>query len=177
MSHWRLAFRKVLKSQSIEACAGLNSNSRKSVIVQRNDEDQIRLVYCSSAREEITEADLKSIMRQAETFNGSRDIGGVLCYGGGSFIQILEGPEKDVLQLYARILDDPRHHSIRLINISITRQRCFRQWAMGWLSLPVDGDLAVWKLANYRQRSLPSSGVGLAIFKEIISRLKSRRRQ
>lgn len=154
-----------------------NSDSRKSVIVQQNAGDQIRLVDCSSAREEITERDLKSTLRQAETFNGSREIGGALCYRGKSLIQILESPQKDMLPLYARIWDDPRHHSIRLINISTTRERYCQQWAMEWLSLPVGGDLAVWRLSNYRRRSLSSSGVGLAIFKQIISRLKSRRRQ
>ena len=138
-------------------------------------QDVIRLVYASRAHEEITNADIKSILKSAQAFNHSVGIGGVLCFGGGTFVQILEGPENAVIRLYAKILDDPRHSDSRLLNVSIVQSRLFKNWSMGFLEESAEGELEIWKLAGYRQRSLSGAGVGVNIFKEIVDRLKAKK--
>ena len=54
----------------------------------------------------------------------------MLCYGVTSFIQVLEGPETEVILLYARIIRDNRHHQCRILDIHVADERIFDEWAM-----------------------------------------------
>jgi hypothetical protein len=46
-------------------------------------------------------------------------------------IKVLEGPETEVLPLYARILQDRRHRDCVIISIQLARVRLFPNWSMG----------------------------------------------
>ena len=63
--------------------------------------------------------------------NLASSITGILMYGGGMFMQVLEGPEQDVLRKYVRILDDPRHRDAQILYISPANDRIFEKWSMG----------------------------------------------
>ena len=99
----------------------------------------IRLLYISQAASGITDEQVQDILRTAQRNNSAKRITGVLMYGGGLFMQVLEGPEQAVLRQYVKILDDPRHSDSRLIHITPTDEQIFKQWAMGVLkSDPLD---------------------------------------
>ena len=50
------------------------------------------------------EADeLKAILSAARTNNSKKDISGMLVYHAGSFLQVLEGPEDTVTELFGKI--------------------------------------------------------------------------
>ena len=46
------------------------------------------------------------------------------------YMQVLEGPERAVLGLYLKILDDRRHGGGQLIYITPTKERIFEAWSM-----------------------------------------------
>ncbi|AHF02579.1 sensor of blue-light using FAD [Marichromatium purpuratum 984] len=95
-----------------------------------------RILYVSRTSQGVGEAELKQILEQSNRHNKEQRISGILCAGGGHFIQVLEGPQEAVFRLYGRILDDRRHYDSLLIGVAPIKQRMFQGWSMGYLSNP-----------------------------------------
>lgn len=91
----------------------------------------IRLLYISNACPTVSEEQVQSILTSARRHNPANGITGVLIHGGGLFMQVLEGPEQNVLRQYVKILDDRRHDDARILHISPAHTRIFEQWSMG----------------------------------------------
>ena len=91
----------------------------------------IRLLYCSQAKPDFTKETLDEILLVSRKNNSTAAITGVLVHGGGMFMQVLEGPEQQVLRTYMKILDDKRHTDSRIIHISPVKERLFDNWTMG----------------------------------------------
>lgn len=118
----------------------------------------IRLVYISQAVVGITDEQVQEILRSSQRNNSASGITGVLVFGGGIFMQVLEGPEQAVLRLYVKILDDRRHSDCRLIHISPADEQVFRKWAMAVLSSdPLDfqriGELRAHRLETVQSQT------------------------
>ena len=90
----------------------------------------IRLVYVSSAREDLHYRDIVAIMATAAASNAERSITGMLCYGRGTFLQALEGERANVNTLYHRIALDPRHADCQLLSVEEITTRDFPEWSM-----------------------------------------------
>ena len=95
----------------------------------------IRLIYASIAREDLSFAELMQIRTQAKAFNVAHRISGMLCYGNGTFLQLLEGKRKIVNEIYHRIVADPRHTRMELISCGPIHRREFTEWSMKMVSL------------------------------------------
>lgn len=91
-----------------------------------------QLTYQSTAISNLDEKDLKSILDAATLLNKQLQITGCLVYYGGHFVQILEGNEEDVRFVYNKILQDKRHHSIKLLWECSAETRFFADWHMGY---------------------------------------------
>ncbi|HEY5718903.1 MAG TPA: BLUF domain-containing protein, partial [Gammaproteobacteria bacterium] len=59
-----------------------------------------RLIYVSSATVELSLVQLNQLLQRARTKNAALEITGLLLYCDGSFLQLLEGPQGAVEQLY-----------------------------------------------------------------------------
>lgn len=68
--------------------------------------------YVSTAHADLQEQTVIDIMNQADIFNKSQGITGILLYNERSFFQLLEGEKKTIEELYEKITDDYRHHDI-----------------------------------------------------------------
>ena len=76
-------------------------------------------------------------------------------YGGGVFAQILEGPEQAVLQKYVGIATDRRHHNCRIVYITTTRERIFKDISMAALeALPLELE-HIAELDAHRKDAIP----------------------
>lgn len=95
-----------------------------------------RLVYYSSASPELTDKDLDAILEEAIAGNELRGVTGLLAYDDFHFMQVLEGNEDAVNNLYFRIAQDPRHHDVKLIHYQKAEERHFQDWAMALAKLP-----------------------------------------
>lgn len=84
----------------------------------------IRLSYISQASWQLSDEELNSLLETCRANNRACDVTGVLYYGNDMFLQVLEGPQGAVEQIFRRIRKDRRHHDIHLIEkIPIDRRR------------------------------------------------------
>ena len=95
----------------------------------------VSVVYVSSAEKELTSDELKSMLVKIRTKNKLRDITGMLLYRGGNFLQVIEGPELAVDQLWKEIQTDSRHRGIILMNRRPIVNREFGEWQMAFRDL------------------------------------------
>lgn len=100
------------------------------------------LIYGSTASYEMKQDDLKEILEASRRNNEKTNITGMLLYKNNNFLQVLEGEEKALNELYEKIKQDKRHHSVYTIMKRQIKKREFEQWEMGFAdldeALPVD---------------------------------------
>jgi hypothetical protein len=93
----------------------------------------LRLIYTSRASIPFDEASLNALLEKSRHNNYGHGITGVLSFGNGFFLQVLEGPERDLITTYAKIIADGRHRDCAILDISLTHQRLFSSWTMGFV--------------------------------------------
>jgi hypothetical protein len=90
------------------------------------------IVYLSTARPLLDENELTQLLHQWQGKNRALGITGVLLYFHGNILQLLEGSQQGVDELYNVICKDSRHDQVtRLCRIPI-KERAFADWAMGY---------------------------------------------
>ncbi len=60
----------------------------------------LSLIYVSSSTRAFSDADLVALLEQSQEKNARLDITGMLLYKDGNFMQVLEGPDDAVRQLF-----------------------------------------------------------------------------
>lgn len=95
----------------------------------------VQLAYVSSAITAFTEEQLNSLLLIARKANREHNITGLLLYKDGNFMQLIEGEERKIVQLYANIGRDERHTGIILLFKEPAPQRDFPDWFMGFRNL------------------------------------------
>ena len=94
----------------------------------------VRLLYASRAVDP-SPATIEAILAQSRQYNPPSGITGILCYGGGIFLQAIEGGRSAVNTLYGHILRDKRHTDIELLTYEEIAERRFGGWTMGQVNL------------------------------------------
>ena len=94
----------------------------------------VRRLYVSRAVDTSSEA-IEAILTQSRQHNPASGITGVLCYGGGIFLQAIEGGRSAVSDLYGHIQRDPRHKNVELLAFEEITERRFGGWTMGQVNL------------------------------------------
>lgn len=89
-----------------------------------------RLIYASRAAESLSPADHEQILESSQRNNGKAGVTGILAFGAREFLQCLEGSREAVNATYHRILGDPRHRDLVLIDCRDVEQRWFGEWGM-----------------------------------------------
>lgn len=127
-----------------------------------------RLLYCSKARlETIATMDetLSEILSISQKRNSAVMVTGALLCCDGWFLQALEGPMIDVLETYGRVMRDPRHHDLTVLEAAAARERLFPEWGMCGLALsPVDEQIIKTLESSggfHKARTVPQSALKL----------------
>ncbi len=94
----------------------------------------VRLLYASRAVDTSPDA-IESILTQSRQHNPVTGITGILCYGGGIFLQAIEGGRQQVSDLFGHIQKDPRHKDVALLHYEEISERRFGGWTMGQVNL------------------------------------------
>ncbi|MDQ8187360.1 BLUF domain-containing protein [Pelagicoccus sp. SDUM812002] len=95
-----------------------------------------RLIYRSTAEEEtLSNEELAKLQYSSVSNNNALGISGILVLSGDQFLQVLEGNSTRVNELYLKIAQDPRHHSIQLISFESITERYFSDWGMRLIDL------------------------------------------
>ncbi|APW43854.1 BLUF domain-containing protein [Rhodoferax saidenbachensis] len=94
----------------------------------------VRLLYASRAIDSRPDA-IEAILTQSRNYNPSCGITGILCYGGGIFLQAIEGGRMAVSELYGHIQKDARHKDVVLLHYEEISERRFGGWTMGQVNM------------------------------------------
>jgi Sensors of blue-light using FAD len=91
-----------------------------------------QLIYASQATPEVTGRVLLDMQIRAQDNNSKLEISGILIFHHGAFIQLLEGSEKNVKELFAAISKDPRHTNVQINFEKDSYERLMPSWFMGF---------------------------------------------
>ena len=95
----------------------------------------------------------------------------MLLYKDGNFMQLLEGEEATVRELYTIIIDDQRHCNVTTISEETTPERLFPSWSMGFQNLrmvdpakfPAYSDFLDTPLTRFFRGSVARTGAAVAV--------------
>ncbi|MBU2286591.1 MAG: BLUF domain-containing protein [Gammaproteobacteria bacterium] len=130
----------------------------------------VRLLYASRAVDS-SPAAIDSILAQSRSHNPACGITGILCYGGGTFLQAIEGGRNAISELYNHIQRDDRHKDVVLLHYEEISERRFGGWTMGQVNL---SKLNSSTLLKYSERAeldpyAVSGKVSLALLEELMA--------
>lgn len=91
-----------------------------------------RIIYLSSATKFMSDFELNNLLEMARVNNKTKSITGLLLYIDGDFIQIIEGNDFEVNNLYSNIQFDKRHKNIICVSDEKITKRQFPDWSMGF---------------------------------------------
>ena len=97
----------------------------------------VRLMYASRAVPNLDNEEVAAILRKSRAANTREGLTGALCLcnSGRLFIQVLEGGREAVSRRYNRIVADPRHTDVTLLQFSEVGERRFAGWSMGQVNM------------------------------------------
>jgi len=131
----------------------------------------VRLLYVSRAVEKDSADVIESILESSRSHNLGNGITGVLCYGGGVFLQAIEGGRSAVNTLYNHIATDERHTDVVLLHYEEIEERRFGGWTMGQVNLSKLNTSIVLKYSEKPQFDPygVSGNVSLALLQELMA--------
>ena len=91
-----------------------------------------QIVYKSVATQHFSKRSLLDLLHQSRGYNHLDDITGLLMFDDGHFLQVVEGPDEAVGQLLVRLKNDTRHGQFQIHQDSLTDDRLFPDWRMGF---------------------------------------------
>lgn len=102
-----------------------------------------RLVYRShtTMSSDNRPAEIEEIFEVSQSRNHDLGLSGALLVWQDTFVQVLEGDEKKVRDLYATIASDPRHERVETLDEGVVSARVFGRWAMAHVSDDEGADL------------------------------------
>jgi hypothetical protein len=100
----------------------------------------LSLVYMSVAVDDLTDAQLVALLRDARLKNDALGVSGMLVAKDGRFMQVLEGPAWSVEDRFAAIQHDPRHTQVRSLSRETIETRRFDGWSMAFGN-PTDAEV------------------------------------
>lgn len=93
-----------------------------------------QIIYVSTAAQPFGGDELRALLGQARPRNQASGITGLLLYSEGLFLQLLEGAQAAVHELYrGHIARDPRHRRLHVLADGPLADRTFPDWHMGFL--------------------------------------------
>ncbi|MGB7240687.1 MAG: BLUF domain-containing protein [Sulfitobacter sp.] len=96
------------------------------------------IVYVSQAAKAFSTDDLAVLLTHSRERNAADSITGLLVYRyntdfkRGNFLQVLEGTDDALKDVWRRISGDPRHHTIIVLDEGENDRRMFADWSMGF---------------------------------------------
>jgi hypothetical protein len=94
-----------------------------------------QLGYVSTANDRMMRQDLLELLTVARRINRDNDVTGLLLFDGRQFLQVLEGAEAKVREIFARIAQDPRHGDLDILFEESVETPQFEDWSMGFQAL------------------------------------------
>jgi len=90
------------------------------------------IIYLSWATAPFSDQQLHDLLHEARSYNTQCGVTGIMLYGNGCFMQVLEGEQATVRALYEHIKQDDRHRDVTAFADKAIAQRAFGEWAMAF---------------------------------------------
>jgi len=131
----------------------------------------VRLLYVSRAIDKDCAKTIESVLETSRSHNMGNGITGVLCYGGGVFLQAIEGGRDAVNKLYNHIVEDARHTDVVLLHYEEISERRFGGWTMGEVNMNRINAAILLKYAEKPELDpySVSGSVSMALLEELIA--------
>lgn len=108
-----------------------NSDSEPNSARTLRPAKMVRVIYTSVAAEDLSADGLRDIAVVSARNNARDQLTGVLLHTPDSFLQVLEGEERMLLETLGRIDRDPRHQELKILLDQVITERRFPEWSMG----------------------------------------------
>lgn len=95
----------------------------------------LQVSYVSRSSEPMTAQQLLALLLQCRENNAKTGITGMLLYGNGTFLQVIEGEDVAIDGLVAQILLDPRHAEVQMLSRKSIDSRYYADWSMGFVQV------------------------------------------
>ena len=95
-----------------------------------NGQPLVAKTYLSQSKLDWTDEAIDQLLERSKQNNATRGITGAMIYANGYFMQLIEGPQIAVDELYSAIEADPRHEVLSLLHNQEIKDRHFSDWAM-----------------------------------------------
>lgn len=96
------------------------------------------IIYLSQASKKFSVRELVTLLLEARGRNEQCHVTGALVYGAAQFLQVMEGEEEVVADLYQRIARDARHQNLLKLADKAIAQRLFADWSMAFDEVAAD---------------------------------------
>lgn len=130
-----------------------------------------RIVYMSRNRLPGSPAQIQTVVDEilatSRRNNAPVDVGGVLLFNNGCFLQVLEGEYSEVSKTFERIQRDERHDQVIVLDAGYPSERLFADWSMAFVGLNADD------AARYRTLSLDPSRMAMLANDDVLSQLQT----
>ena len=95
-----------------------------------NAQPLVAKTYLSQSKLDWTDEAIDELLERSKRNNATRKITGAMIYANGYFMQLIEGPQIAVDELYSAIEADSRHEVLSLLHNQEIKDRHFSDWAM-----------------------------------------------
>lgn len=90
------------------------------------------LIYTSVPSKKLTGEEFIDLLTVSRKENEIHNITGMLLCLPETYVQLIEGPEDKIQQLYGNIVKDRRHHNVIILKEGTIEKRFFPGWSMGF---------------------------------------------
>jgi hypothetical protein len=118
----------------------------------------------------IDENQLNELFYQSILNNTSQNITGILLYKEGTFIQILEGKDRAINNLFKTIHDDKDHNNITKIIDRRIEKRLFENFRAGYITLNNYKKMDILETFLRNRNNPPHSNVILAVLSPFLNK-------
>lgn len=87
------------------------------------------ICYVSHAIDNLDQKELDELFEYTSSNNNAKNITGILLFETGNFLQVLEGEEEILRNLFEKIKADSRHKNIFVILNQVSENRVFENYA------------------------------------------------
>jgi hypothetical protein len=94
-----------------------------------------QLGYVSTATGQMLREDLLALLTVARRVNREHHVSGLLLFDGAHFLQVLEGEEEAVREVFNRIAQDARHADLDILFEEQVSEPQYEGWSMGFQAL------------------------------------------
>lgn len=100
----------------------------------------IQIIYTSRANTPFSDSELDQLLAHCVSRNTPENFTGMLLYGNGKFMQVLEGDADKLDLAMKQISQDKHHHDVNILVRTPIKQRDFSEWSMGFRRVDRDCD-------------------------------------